>query len=82
MKMSTVGILRNTVNRDEELRGKSETYWITEGRVMGELMEEREVVEGVKNALDGRINLETITRDAESYARNVIGGVPGAEVVR
>jgi hypothetical protein len=82
MKMSTVGILRNTVNRDEELRGKSEKYWVTEGRVMGELMEEREVVEGVKNALDGRINLETITRDAETYARNVIGGVPGSDEVK
>jgi hypothetical protein len=77
MKMSTVGILRNTVNRDEELRAKSEGYWVQEGRVMGELMEEREVVEGVKNALEGRIDLEMITRDAETYAMNVIGNAPG-----
>ena len=72
-KMSAMGIVRNTINRDEELRNKSLGYWVHEGRLMGELMEEREVVEGVNNALESRINLQTITADAENYAQNVVG---------
>ncbi|KAE9377747.1 hypothetical protein N431DRAFT_554087 [Stipitochalara longipes BDJ] len=71
-KMSAMGILRNTINRDEELRARSQGYWVHEGRVMGELMQEREVVDGVRNALDGRINMATITADAETYAQSVI----------
>ena len=79
-KMSAVGIVRNTINRDDELRSRSQGYWIHEGRLMGELMEEREVIEGVNNALESRINLPNITADAEAYAQNVVGplqAVPG-----
>jgi hypothetical protein len=79
-KMSAMGIVRNTINRDEELRNKSLGYWVHEGRLMGELMEEREVIQGVNNALESRINLHTITADAENYAQNVVGplqAVPG-----
>ena len=72
-KMSAMGIVRNTINRDEELRSRSQGYWVHEGRMMGELMEEREVIEGVNNALESRINLQTITADAEAYAQNVLG---------
>lgn len=79
-KMSAMGIVRNTVSRDDELRSRSQGYWVQEGRLMGALMEEREVIEGVNNALDSRINLQTITADAEAYAQNVVGplqAVPG-----
>jgi hypothetical protein len=76
-KMSAMGILRNTINRDEELRARSQGYWVHEGRVMGELMQEREVVDGVRNALDGRINMATITADAEAYAQSVITPLQG-----
>lgn len=79
-KMTAMGILRNTINRDDELRSRSQGYWVHEGRLMGELMEEREVVEGVNNALENRINMATISADAESYAQNVVGplqGIPG-----
>jgi hypothetical protein len=72
-KLSAMGILRNTINRDSELRTRNSEYWVREGMVMGELMEEREVVEGVNNALGNRIDINTITRDAEAYALNVLG---------
>lgn len=71
-KMSTVTILRNTINRDEDLRGKSQEYWVHEGRVMRETMEEREVLEGVNDALSSRINITSITAEAETYARSVV----------
>lgn len=75
-KMSAVGVLRNTVARDEELREKSTGYWVREGQVMGEIMAEREVVAGIQNALENRINMSNITADAEAYATGVIGPIP------
>ncbi|RFU27802.1 hypothetical protein B7463_g8540, partial [Scytalidium lignicola] len=75
-KMNAVGVLRNTVARDEELRGKSAGYWIREGQLMGEIMGEREVVAGIQNALENRINVSNITSDAENYAKGVIGPLP------
>ena len=40
---------------------------------MGQLMEEREVLESVNNALGSRVDMGTIQRDAETYAEHVIG---------
>jgi hypothetical protein len=77
-KMSAMGIIRNTVQRDGELRSKSDAYWVHEGRVMGELMEERDVIEGVNNALENRVNLQVVTADAEAYAENVVGPLQAA----
>lgn len=77
-KMSAAGVIRNTVFRDDGLRDRNQAYWIHEGRLMGEMMEDREVLDGVKNALENnRINIDRITADAEIYAGKVIEGVPG-----
>ncbi|KAG9235046.1 hypothetical protein BJ875DRAFT_283544 [Amylocarpus encephaloides] len=88
-KMSAMSIMRNTVSRDESLRERSNQYWVHEGRVMGELMEQRDVMESVNNALENRINMQNISKDAESYANNVVaplevifqGGQPSEGVV-
>jgi len=74
-KMSATGVVRNTVNRDEGLRARSQGYWVHEGRLMSEMMEDREVVEGINNALEGRIKIEKISADAEAYAKNMMGGM-------
>jgi hypothetical protein len=74
-KMNSVTIMRNTIERDEELKARSNVYWAHEGRVMGEAMEDKEVVEGVNNALENRINLATISKEAETYARSVVGNL-------
>ncbi|CAG8982836.1 hypothetical protein HYALB_00006646 [Hymenoscyphus albidus] len=78
-KMSAMSILRNTINRDEGLREKSREYWVTEGTLMGQLMEEREVIESVNHALESRINMSTISKDAEDYAQNVLGSLQEAQ---
>ena len=81
-KLSAISIFRNTINRDDELRSRSQGYWVHEGRLMGDLMEQREVIEGVNNALESRINLQNITADAEVYAQKVVGPLqpaPGME---
>jgi hypothetical protein len=71
-RMSGVALLKNTIQRDNELRDKSSDYWVREGMMMGEVMEERAVVEGVNNALENRLDMNTITRDAEAYASLVV----------
>jgi hypothetical protein len=71
-KMNATGVMRNTTARDTGLRARTQAYWVDEGRMMGEYMEDREVVEGVNNALENRINIETISRDAAAYAENLM----------
>ncbi|KAI1340105.1 hypothetical protein F5Y15DRAFT_64203 [Xylariaceae sp. FL0016] len=71
-RINAVGIVKNTSIRDEELRGRLMAYWAHEGRLMREVMEEREVVEGVNDALTNRINIGDISRDAETYAGNML----------
>lgn len=71
-KLNAVGIIKNTALRDEDLRSRSQAYWVHEVRLMRDVMEEREVIEGVNDALENRINIANITRDAETYADNVL----------
>ena len=79
-KMNAIGILRNVVLRDEGLRRKTEAYWRNEGRVMGEVMDEREVVEGVRNALAERVKVTQVEEEARKYAEGVTSfqGIPVA----
>lgn len=79
-KLNAAGVIRNTVIRDEGLRHRSDSYWVREGRVTREALEDREVLESMNNALENRIDLDRITGDAEAYADKVIGGIhdPGA----
>ncbi|KAI0513216.1 CHD5-like protein-domain-containing protein [Xylaria bambusicola] len=74
-KLSAVGIVKNTSLRDDDLRGRIEDYWTHEGKLMREVMEEREVVEGINDALT-RINIRDIMRDAEQYAFNMFPKPP------
>ncbi|OAA73868.1 hypothetical protein ISF_00769 [Cordyceps fumosorosea ARSEF 2679] len=71
-KMSALGIVKNTAQRDAELRGRSDAYWTHEVRLMAEAMEEREVIECVSDALENRVDIQTITRDADSYTSLVL----------
>ncbi|KAL9073236.1 MAG: hypothetical protein Q9161_003068 [Pseudevernia consocians] len=70
-KLHAVGIMRNVVVRDEGLRRTTEAYWRKEGQVMGEVMDEREVVEGVRNALSGRIQVAKVEEEARIYAEGI-----------
>lgn len=70
-KLHAVGIMRNAVVRDEGLRRRAEAYWRKEGQVMGEVMDEREVVDGVRNALSGRIQVAKVEEEARRYAEGI-----------
>lgn len=70
-KLNALGIIRNAAVRDEGLRRKTEGYWIREGEVMGKIMDEREVVEGVRSALSGRVQVATVEAEARRYAEGI-----------
>ncbi|KAK2021552.1 hypothetical protein LX32DRAFT_631488 [Colletotrichum zoysiae] len=70
-KLSAMGIVKNTALRDEDLRARSQAYWLREGQMVREAMEEREVVESVNDALENRINIRQVTADAEMYTEGV-----------
>ncbi|KAG6036518.1 hypothetical protein E4U41_005620 [Claviceps citrina] len=58
--------------RDEDLRNRCRDYWAHETWLMRGAMEQREVVEGVKDALSGRIDIDSINREAETYTDGVL----------
>ncbi|KAK3952180.1 hypothetical protein QBC32DRAFT_398101 [Pseudoneurospora amorphoporcata] len=71
-KVNAAGVIQNTISRDDDLRGRNDAYWRHEVRLMGEVMEERDVVEGVRDALRERIVVENVERVAEIYVRNLL----------
>ncbi|KAI9048727.1 hypothetical protein LZ554_007558 [Drepanopeziza brunnea f. sp. 'monogermtubi'] len=80
-KLNATGILRNTILRDDGLRDRNSQYWIREGQVMGSVMEDRSVIEGVNNALENRIDVARITADADGYVKGIFAplGIPADE---
>ncbi len=76
-KLSAVGALRNVVFRNSSLRDWNMRYWVQEGKVMADINEDREVVDGVRNAL-GRLDINTITQQASRYADSLMGGYVGS----
>ncbi|KAI9901341.1 hypothetical protein N3K66_003158 [Trichothecium roseum] len=71
-RLNALGIVRNTALRDEDLRTRNHAYWGHEVRLMGEVMEDREVIDGVNDALSNRIKIQEITNDAEQYSQTVL----------
>lgn len=77
-RLGALAIVRNVVVRDEGLRRQGEAYWRKEGQVMSEAMDEREVVEGVRNALgSGRLSVTKIEDEARRFADSIVGGPNG-----
>ncbi len=74
-RLSATGIVRNAMVRDEGLRRRGEGYWKREGVVMQEVMGEREVVEGLRGALEsGRVQVGRVEEEARRYVEGVMGG--------
>ncbi|KAI9686531.1 MAG: hypothetical protein M1822_003542 [Bathelium mastoideum] len=71
-KLAAQGWIRNAVFRDRALREQVERYWTEEGRVMAEVQEEKEVVDGMREALQ-KINVEMLEQQAKSTAEKILG---------
>ena len=79
-KLSALGIVKNVVVRDEGLGRKGAEYWKREKVVMGEVMDEREVVEGVRDALEKRVRVQSVEEEARKWAEGIVvqGNAGGA----
>ena len=71
-KIHALGVIRNAVVRDEGLRRKTEAYWIREGKIMGEVMDEKEVVEGVRSALTNRVQMTNVESEAKRLSEGFV----------
>lgn len=78
-RLGAVGIVRNVVARDKGLRQRGEAYWTREGRVMEEVMADREVVDGMRNALSGRVSVSKVEEEARKYADGIVVWQEGEE---
>lgn len=76
-KLSAGAIVKNTALRDAALRARTEAYWAREVRLVAAAMEEREVLESVNDALENRIDMQRVVRDAAQYAENVVPPLAG-----
>lgn len=75
-RLNATTIVKNTILRDEELRGLMQAFWRHEGQIMREAMEDREVIDGVNDALQNRLNIQAITKDADNYAKGIFPPLP------
>jgi hypothetical protein len=78
-KINCLGIVKNTTSRDDDLRKRGAIYWAHEGKVMSDVMEDREVIDSVNDALENRrVDIAKITGDAEQYATEIAKGLYGS----
>lgn len=73
-RLAALGVVSNVVVRDEGLRKRGVDYWRREGQVMAQVMDDKEVVDGVRNALANRINVATVEEDAKKFAETLLKG--------
>jgi hypothetical protein len=73
-KARGLGIIRNGVGRNREMRAVLERYWVKDEEVMRDVFEEPEVVQAQRRAL-ASVDMGRIGADAEKYVDGVLGGV-------
>ena len=72
-KLGGIGVVRNATYRDETLRRQTDEYWKNEKSFMGEIMDEREVVDGIRNTLEsGRLDLNGLEEEATRFADGIV----------
>lgn len=74
-KTRGLGIVRNGVVRNAEMRRKFDGYWVKEGEVMKDVFEEPEVLEAQRSALR-RLDAQRIGREADGFLDGIFGSMP------
>ncbi|KAF1814539.1 hypothetical protein P152DRAFT_472290 [Eremomyces bilateralis CBS 781.70] len=70
-KLVALGAMRNAIFRNGPLRERTEHYWREESDVMHEVLEDRDVLDGTKNALT-RMDLDKITTAADQWSGDIM----------
>lgn len=80
-KMRALGLISNSVNRDQTLRAVREEYWRTEGQVMSETVQDEEVVGHINNAL-GRLDMKGLEERVGGVADGIVSAIDGLQTSR
>ncbi|KAF1993744.1 hypothetical protein P154DRAFT_527515 [Amniculicola lignicola CBS 123094] len=75
-KLRGLGLLTNSINRDQQLRGLKEEYWRTEGQVMAETVQEEEVMDEI-NRVVGTMDLRSLEGRVGEVADGILAGIDG-----
>lgn len=70
-KLTAVGALRNAIFRTPSLRDQNLDHYTNEEAIMGEIYEDRDVVDAVNSALS-RIDVDAITQQAAQYSESIL----------
>ncbi|KAF7194601.1 hypothetical protein HII31_04107 [Pseudocercospora fuligena] len=79
-KIQALGVVRNGTVRDATSRKRFEDYWMKEGEVMKDAMEQPEVLTAQRNAL-ARSDAGKVSREAEAFVDGFLGAVPPPQQV-
>ncbi|EME84025.1 uncharacterized protein MYCFIDRAFT_214585 [Pseudocercospora fijiensis CIRAD86] len=79
-KIQALGVVRNGTVRDATSRKRFEEYWMKEGEVMKDAMEQPEVLTAQRNAL-ARSDAGKVSREAEAFVDGFLGAVPPPQSV-
>ena len=71
-KARGLGMLRNGVVRDMELRKKVEDYWLKDAEVMKDIFEQPAVLEAQRHALK-RLDIGRVGHEADAFLDSVLG---------
>ncbi|CAI6337995.1 unnamed protein product [Periconia digitata] len=75
-KTRALGLISNSVNRDQKLRAVREDYWRTEGQVMAETIQDEEVVGHINNAL-AKLDMTSLEEKVGGIADDIVSAVDG-----
>ncbi|KAL3427681.1 hypothetical protein PVAG01_01190 [Phlyctema vagabunda] len=73
-RLGALALLKNSVNRDPDLRHLNQDYWVREGVITSEAMAEREVVESVNNALRNRLDIQKLMAESSAHVNEFLIG--------
>ncbi|KAF2742509.1 hypothetical protein M011DRAFT_412584 [Sporormia fimetaria CBS 119925] len=79
--MHALGLLLNSINRDQELRNLREVYWRRESQENAEVLQEEEVVAQINQALS-RMNVRDVEKQIEGVIDGLLhdlGNLPGSQ---
>ncbi|KAK6439451.1 hypothetical protein LTR95_004341 [Oleoguttula sp. CCFEE 5521] len=73
-KTRSLGVVKNGIARDAELKGKVDAYWRKDAEVMRSVLEEPEVLQAQRAALR-RIDPVQLDREAGGFVEGILSGV-------
>lgn len=75
-KLHALGLLSNSINRDQTLRNEREAYWRMEGEEMAEVVQEEDVTAEINKALS-KMDMPNVQRQIDQAVDALISDIAG-----